>query len=79
MRMDSLLVNATMNGASQALGRVIRFVITSIAIVKFGAAGWGEVAFAYALITYINFVLNFGMSSFALIERPDDEKSSDPA
>ena len=74
MRMDSLLVNATMNGASQALGRVIRFVITSIAIVKFGAAGWGEVAFAYALITYINFVLNFGMSSFALIERPDDEK-----
>jgi O-antigen/teichoic acid export membrane protein len=72
--MDSLLVNATMNGASQALGRVVRFVITSIAIVKFGAAGWGEVAFAYALITYINFVLNFGMSSFALIERPDDEK-----
>lgn len=74
MRMDSLLVNASMNGASQALGRVVRFVITSIAIVKFGAAGWGEVAFAYALITYINFVLNFGMSSFALIERPDDEK-----
>ena len=72
--MNSLLVNATMNGASQALGRVVRFVITSIAIVKFGAAGWGEVAFAYALITYINFVLNFGMSSFALIERPDDEK-----
>lgn len=74
MRMNSLLVNATMNGASQALGRLVRFVITSIAIVKFGAAGWGEVAFAYALITYINFVLNFGMSSFALIERPDDEK-----
>lgn len=74
MRRDSLLLNATVNGAAQGLGRLVRFVTTSIAIVKFGAAGWGEVAFAYTLITYINFVLNFGMSSFALIERPDDTK-----
>lgn len=72
MRKDSLLLNATVNGTAQGLGRLVRFIITSIAIVKFGAAGWGEVAFAYTLITYINFVLNFGMSSFALIEKPDD-------
>ncbi len=74
MRKDSLLLNATVNGTAQGLGRLVRFVTTSIAIVKFGAAGWGEVAFAYTLITYINFVLNFGMSSFALIEKPDDTK-----
>ncbi|MBR2210704.1 MAG: polysaccharide biosynthesis C-terminal domain-containing protein [Fibrobacter sp.] len=74
MRKDSLLLNATINGTAQGLGRLVRFVTTSIAIVKFGATGWGEVAFAYTLITYINFVLNFGMSSFALIERPDDTK-----
>ena len=63
MRKDSLLLNATINGTAQGLGRLVRFVTTSIAIVKFGATGWGEVAFAYTLITYINFVLNFGMSS----------------
>ena len=56
MRKDSLLLNATVNGTAQGLGRLVRFVTTSIAIVKFGAAGWGEVAFAYTLITYINFL-----------------------
>ena len=74
MRRDSILLNAAVNGTAQALGRLVRFVTTSIAIVRFGAAGWGEVAFAYTLIAYINFVLNFGMSSFALIERPDDTR-----
>jgi len=74
MRMNSLLVNASMNGAALGLGKLVRFVVTSIALVQFGAASWGEVAFALTLVTYLNFVLDFGLSSLALIERPDDEK-----
>jgi len=74
MRLNSLLVNAGMNGLAQGLGKVVRFVITSIALVKFGAASWGEVAFALTLVTYLNFVLDFGLSSLALIEHPDDVK-----
>lgn len=72
MRMNSLLVNASMNGIAQGLGKLVRFVVTSIALVQFGAASWGEVAFALTLVTYLNFVLDFGLSSLALIERPDD-------
>lgn len=74
MRFNSLLVNAGMNGIAQGLGKLVRFVITSIALVKFGAASWGEVAFALTLVTYLNFVLDFGLSSLALIEHPDDVK-----
>lgn len=74
MRANSLLVNAGMNGVAQGLGKLVRFVVTSIALVKFGAASWGEVAFALTLVTYLNFVLDFGLSSLALIEHPDDEK-----
>lgn len=74
MRLNSLLVNAGMNGLAQGLGKVVRFVITSIALVKFGAASWGEVAFALTLVAYLNFVLDFGLSSLALIEHPDDVK-----
>lgn len=74
MRFNSLLVNAGMNGLAQGLGKLVRFIITSIVIAKFGAASWGEVAFALTLVTYLNFVLDFGLSSLALIERPDDEK-----
>lgn len=74
MRMNSLLVNAGMNGVSQGLGKLVRFVITSIALMQFGAASWGEVVFALTLVTYLNFVLDFGLSSLALIEHPDDEK-----
>lgn len=74
MRADSLLFNAGMSGAAQGLGKVLRFVITSIALLRFGAASWGEVAFALTVIAYLNFVLDFGVSSLALIEHPDDEK-----
>lgn len=74
MRMNSLLVNAGMNGVALGLGKLVRFVVTSIALIQFGAASWGEVAFALTLVTYLNFVLDFGLSSLALIERPDDEK-----
>lgn len=72
--MNSLLVNAGMNGVALGLGKLVRFVVTSIALIQFGAASWGEVAFALTLVTYLNFVLDFGLSSLALIERPDDEK-----
>jgi O-antigen/teichoic acid export membrane protein len=74
MRMNSLLVNAGMNGTAQGLGKLVRFVVTSIAILRFGSASWGEVVFALTLVTYLNFVLDFGLSSLALIEHPDDEK-----
>lgn len=74
MRMNSLLVNAGMNGVALGIGKLVRFVVTSIALIQFGAASWGEVAFALTLVTYLNFVLDFGLSSLALIERPDDEK-----
>jgi len=74
MRANSLLVNAFMNGSAQGLGKLVRFVVTSIAILRFGSASWGEVVFALTLVTYLNFVLDFGLSSLALIERPDDEK-----
>ena len=74
MRANSLLVNAFMNGSAQGLGQLVRFVVTSIAILRFGSASWGEVVFALTLVTYLNFVLDFGLSSLALIEHPDDEK-----
>ena len=74
MRADSLLVNVGMNGAAQGLGKLVRFVVTSIALLRFGSASWGEVVFALTLVTYLNFVLDFGLSSLALIEHPDDVK-----
>ena len=74
MRMNSLLLNAGMNGMAQALSKLIRFGITSIALVRFGASSWGEIAFALTVLTYLNFVLDFGLSSLALIERPDDKE-----
>ena len=74
MKANSLLVNAGMNGIAQGLGKLIRFAVTSIALVRFGSAAWGEVVFALTLVTYLNFVFDFGLSSLALIEHPDDEK-----
>ena len=41
MRANSLLVNAFMNGSAQGLGKLVRFVVTSIAILRFGSASWG--------------------------------------
>ena len=73
MRMNSLLLNAGMNSVAQGVSKLIRFAITSIALVRYGAASWGEIAFALTLLTYLNFVLDFGLSSLALIERPDDK------
>ena len=73
MRMNSLLLNAGMNGVAQGVSKLIRFAITSIALVRYGAASWGEIAFALTVLTYLNFVLDFGLSSLALIERPDDK------
>ena len=73
MRMNSLLLNAGMNGVAQGVSKLIRFGITSIALVRYGAASWGEIAFALTVLTYLNFVLDFGLSSLALIERPDDK------
>lgn len=73
MKANSLLFNAGMCGAAQGFGKVVRFAITSAALLRFGTASWGEVAFALTVITYLNFVLDFGISSLALIEHPDDE------
>lgn len=74
MRMNSLLLNAGMNGVAQGVSKLIRFAITSIALVRYGASSWGEIAFALTLLTYLNFVLDFGLSSLALIDRPDDKE-----
>jgi O-antigen/teichoic acid export membrane protein len=70
----SLLFNAGLMGGAQAVGRVLRFFVAGLALSHFGAASWGEVAYALTLSTYVNFVLDFGISSLALIERPDDAK-----
>ncbi len=74
MRMNSLLLNAGMNGMAQGVSKLVRFGITSIALVRYGASSWGEIAFALTLLTYLNFVLDFGISSLALIDRPDDKE-----
>lgn len=74
MKATSLLLNAGLNGAAQGISKLVRFAITSIALVRFGASSWGEVAFAFTLLVYLNFVLDFGLSSLALIEHPDDSK-----
>lgn len=74
MRMNSLLLNAGMNGMAQGVSKLVRFAITSIALVRYGASSWGEIAFALTVLTYLNFVLDFGLSSLALIERPDDKE-----
>ena len=68
----SLLLNAGLTGGAQALGRFVRFLVASLAIGYFGTASWGEVAYALAMATYVNFILDFGVSSLALIDRPDD-------
>lgn len=74
MKMNSLLLNAGMNGVAQGVSKLVRFAITSVALVRFGASSWGELAFALTLLTYLNFVLDFGLSSLALIEHPDDKE-----
>lgn len=72
LKSRSLLFHAGLSGAASAGGRVLRFFVASMALRLFGSASWGEVAFALTLMTYVNFVLDFGISSLALIDNPDD-------
>lgn len=68
------MFNAGLSGSASAGGRILRFFVASLALRLFGSASWGEVAFALTLMTYVNFVLDFGVSSLALIDNPDDTK-----
>lgn len=72
LKSRSLLFHAGLSGAASAGGRVLRFFVASMALRLFGSASWGEVAYALTLLTYVNFVLDFGVSSLALIDHPDD-------
>jgi O-antigen/teichoic acid export membrane protein len=70
----SIFVNFGMSGIAQALGRVFRFLLASIAIHNYGAAAWGEVAFGLTVVSFAGFFLDMGISTLATVERPSDEK-----
>lgn len=67
----SLLLNFILTAIAQILGKGLRYVVATLVIIRLGEAAWGQVSYALTVVTYLLFVIDFGLAPLSTTHKPN--------
>ncbi|NLB64441.1 MAG: oligosaccharide flippase family protein [Fibrobacter sp.] len=69
----SLLLNFILTALAQIFGKGLRYVVASLVIMDLGAGAWGEISYALTVVTYLLFIIDFGIAPLSTVYKPNSQ------